>query len=146
MNVGGGPTGPLNTSGGLAGAQRAGSLKAKRVSRKVKGRVKALRSRVRVRGGSLSKAQIFKVISQHQAKISACYERQLMRDPNLSGKLTVSWKINAQGRVEGVKQILSSISNAAMKKCVFGVIEKMRFPQPKGGKVKVKYPFVFQQD
>jgi hypothetical protein len=135
----------MNTSGGKRGARRAGALKGKRVSRKVKGRVKPLKSRVRVTGGKLSKADVFKVISKNQAKINACYERQLMKSPNLSGKLTISWLIKPNGRVSNAKQVLSSIKSAPLKKCILGVFKKMRFPKPKGGSVKIKYPLVFQQ-
>ena len=135
----------MNTSGGMRGARRAGKLKGKRVSRRVKGRVKPLKSRVRVTGGRLSKAEIFKVISKNLVKVSACYERQLMKSPNLSGKLTVSWVIKTNGRVSNVKQVLSSIKSAPLKKCIFKVIKKMKFPKPKGGTVKIKYPFVLQQ-
>ena len=135
----------INTSGGMRGARRAGSLRGKKVSRRVKGRVKPLKSRVRLTGGSLSKADVFKVISKNMVKVSACYERQLMKSPNLSGKLTVSWVIKPNGRVSNVKQVLSSIKSAPLKKCIFGVIKKMRFPKPKGGSVKIKYPFVMQQ-
>lgn len=144
LNLGGGGGG-LNTSGGLAGSRRAGKLKAKKVKRRVRGRVKVLRSRARVSGGSLSKAEVLKVIQKNQARISACYERQLMKSPNLSGKLTIAWVIKPNGRVASVKQVLSSIKDAKLKSCVFGVVKKMRFPKPKGGSVKVKYPFVFQQ-
>ncbi len=140
-----GSGGSLNTSGGLSGSRSAGKLKAKRVKRKVRGRVKVLRSRARVSGGNLSKAEVLKVIQKNQARISACYERQLMKSPNLSGKLTIAWVIKPNGKVAGVKQVLSSIKDAKLKSCVFGVVKKMRFPKPKGGSVKVKYPFVFQQ-
>lgn len=144
LNIGGG-SGSLNTSGGLGGSRKAGQLKAKRVKRRVRGRVKALRSRARITGGKLSKAEVLKVIRKNSAKLNSCYERQLIKSPNLSGKLTVSWVIKTNGRVGGVKQLLSSIKNAPLKSCVFKVIKKMKFPKPKGGLVKVKYPFVFQQ-
>ena len=144
LSLGGGGGG-LNTSGGLSGSRQAGKLKAKKVKRRVRGRVKVLRSRARVSGGSLSKAEVLKVIQKNQARISACYERQLMKSPNLSGKLTIAWVIKPNGRVASVKQVLSSIKDAKLKSCVFGIVKKMRFPKPKGGKVKVKYPFVFQQ-
>lgn len=142
-----GSGGTLDTSGGLTGSRSAGQLQAKRVRRTVKGRpkVKAIKSRSSITGGSLSQAEISKVIQKHFTQITNCYERAIQKSPDLSGKLTVKWVIGTDGRVSGVKQVLSSVKDAPMAKCVFGVIQQMRFPKPKGGPVKIKYPFVFQQ-
>lgn len=141
----GGGGGSLDTSGGLASSRSAGRLKAKKRKGKVRGRVKTLKSRIRTTGGSLSKAAVSKVIRKHIAKINACYESQLRTSPQLSGKLTVSWVINTNGSVSNVRQVLASIKSPALVKCAFKIIKRMRFPKPKGGKVKIKYPFVFQR-
>ena len=140
----GGGGGSLNTSGGLKGSRQIGKLKAKRVKRKI-ARVKTLKSRTRVSGGNLSKEKVIAVIRKNLRKINACYERQLIKSPNLSGNLTISWVIKPSGKVSGVKQVLSSINNAALKSCVLKIFKKLRFPKPKGGQVKVKYPLLFQQ-
>lgn len=144
LNLGSGG-GALNTSGGLGSSRQAGQLKAKQVNRKVRGRVKALKSRARVTGGRLSREEVLKVIQKHSAKLNSCYESQLAKSPNLNGKLTVQWVIKSNGQVGSVSQVLSSLKSAALKDCVFKVIKTMKFPKPQGGDVKVKYPFVFQQ-
>jgi outer membrane biosynthesis protein TonB len=142
----GGGGGPMNTSGGRAAGRRAGKLKAKGGKRRVRGKVsvKALKSRVRV-SGSLSKAEVDKVIGKHWSKISRCYERGLRKSPNLSGKLTVSWKVTSSGKTAQVKQVLSSLGSPQVSQCIMKIIKKLRFPKPKGGAVKIKYPFVFKQ-
>ena len=142
----GGGGGPMNTSGGRAAGRRAGKLKAKGGKRRVRGKVsvKALKSRVRV-SGSLSKAEVDKVIGKHWSKISRCYENGLRKSPNLSGKLTISWKVMSSGKTAQVKQVLSSLGSPQVSQCIMKIIKKLRFPKPKGGAVKIKYPFVFKQ-
>jgi TonB family protein len=146
ISLGGGGGGAgLDTSTGLGGAKRAGQLKAKRRTRKVRGRVKTLKSTMRARGSNgLSKEQVLKAIRKSQVRIAACYERQLLKSPNISGMLTLSWEITPQGKVKSAREVTSSLGSPALTSCVMKVIKRARFPSSKG-KTKVKYPFVFQQ-
>jgi TonB family protein len=92
--------------------------------------------------GSLDPAIIHRVVRQHTAKIKACYNQALAKDPNAKGSLRVSFIIAESGAVTG-----TSVERASgipdLDRCVAGVFIGMRFPKPKGGTVTVKYPFVF---
>lgn len=93
-------------------------------------------------GGTISPEAIRDVVRGGITEIKKCYERNLQREPELSGKVTASFTIDPTGRVievrvRGMRQDLES--------CLESVIRTWRFPAPKGGGVvRVTYPFVFQ--
>jgi TonB family protein len=92
--------------------------------------------------GSLDKNIIRRIIRSHIASIKRCYERQLLVDPGLAGKVVARFTIGANGDV-----VASSASglHPNVDSCVTRVIRRMRFPKPKGGGVvKVSYPFIFR--
>jgi outer membrane biosynthesis protein TonB len=104
-------------------------------------------SAAEVTGGTLSKKQIYDVVKRNRGAIRYCYESQLMRYPTLRGKVTVDFIIGTSGRVQKVKLASNKLSQAAAKdkvaSCLIKFISRWRFPKPKGGKVRVIYPFSF---
>ncbi len=111
----------------------------------IKGQVKAMNSQVKATGGSLSKEEIAKVIQQYSSKISNCYEKSLLKNPDISGRLQVEWTIQENGSVTDVKQAYSGITQPELSACILALFNQMKFPKPQGGSVKVKYPFIFSQ-
>ncbi len=101
----------------------------------------------KVTGGRLSKQQIAKVVQGNKGAIRYCYESQLTRYPTLRGKIVVDFIIEPSGSVKTVKIPTNDLSNktAAGKvaSCLIRFIKRWRFPKPKGGKVRVIYPFTF---
>ncbi len=120
-----------------------GKLEKRKSEGKVRGKVRATKALARVQG-SLSKAEVYGVISKHQQKILRCYEKQLAKKPGLSGKVTFEWTVKTDGSVRSVSEVASTLNDAATSKCVIGVIKSMKFPKPKGGEVEIRYPFFFQ--
>lgn len=118
-----------------------------KTQRKIKGTVIDLSppsGEVGVRGGGLSRAEIAKVVQQHLSEIRYCYEKGLLDDPSLSGKIVAKWTIAPQGSVSqtGIKS--SSVRNAGVHGCLTGQIRSWGFPKPRnGGSVLVTFPFVF---
>ncbi len=104
-------------------------------------------SAAQVSGGSLSRKEIYAVVSKNKGAIRYCYESQLMRYPTLRGKVTVDFIINTDGSVRTVKIDKSSIRPAAprdkVNRCLVKFVKRWRFPKPRGGKVRVIYPFTF---
>ncbi|AKU92131.1 AgmX/PglI C-terminal domain-containing protein [Vulgatibacter incomptus] len=94
-------------------------------------------------GGSLSREAIAKVINEGIARVQSCYERQLISNPGLQGKLVFDWVIAPSGAVESTRVRSSSLANEAVATCVAQVIKSWRFPEPTGGSVTVTFPFVF---
>lgn len=94
--------------------------------------------------GSLSRAQIKKVVDKYVGEISYCYEKALFDNPGLEGKINMFWEIAGTGRVGMVRVKRSTLKSTQVHNCVKGIVKKMRFPKPKGGGiVQVGFPFKF---
>ncbi|MFZ5475205.1 MAG: AgmX/PglI C-terminal domain-containing protein [Myxococcota bacterium] len=94
--------------------------------------------------GSLDKALIDAVIKRNLAQIRYCYQRELTKNPGLSGKITEKFVIAADGSVSTATTKTSTMNSPAVETCINGRFMRFTFPQPKGGGiVVVSYPFVF---
>ncbi len=104
------------------------------------------KARVRTSGGSVTafckEADILRVVTLRRKGIQYCYEKELAQDPELSGKLSVSWRIMLDGKV-GKVLVESGLGHKRLEGCVKRQIERWRFPEPEGGMCRVKFPFVF---
>jgi biopolymer transport protein ExbD len=92
--------------------------------------------------GDLDKAIIRRYIRRNIAKISYCYEKELLADPELEGTVNAQFLISATGLVASATAngVSSEVSS-----CVEKVILAIEFPKPKGGGVvQVNYPFIFK--
>lgn len=96
--------------------------------------------------GPLPREEIRKVIHHHQRDVRSCYERELTKNPKLTGKLLVHFVIGPTGKVTGASVEKSELP-ATLVECVRGIAGKMEFRAPLGGGiVKVTYPFVFSAE
>ncbi len=93
--------------------------------------------------GELDRGEIQKVVNAHLREVQACYERKLLKDPTLAGKINFEWVVQPSGSVGVVRVKFSSVRNTEVASCIQGSIQGWKFPQPKGGPVTVIYPFVF---
>ncbi len=94
-------------------------------------------------GGSIDREAVAKVINQHLNEVQACYERALLTTPGLAGKIALEWTIDMDGRVSDYKLKTSSFKTPDVPNCILAKLRGWIFPQPKGGKVIVTYPFMF---
>lgn len=95
--------------------------------------------------GSLDKELIRRVIEQHKAQIRYCYEKELVRNPGLFGKLGMVWTIQADGSVRDVSVKQTTMNDPNVERCIASKIRTWMFPKPKGGGIViVNYPFVFK--
>lgn len=92
--------------------------------------------------GALDKDEIQRVIRSELAAVRHCYEKRLVVDPELAGRLQVQFTIGTDGSVIAVA--LDGLQED-VDRCVEKVIGSLRFPAPRGGGVvQVNYPFLFQ--
>ncbi len=137
----GGGSEPETKSASELGGSSLGKLQA-RGSGSVRARVTA--SPQAIRGeGTLDRAEIQKVVNAHLYQIQGCYERQLARDPSLSGKIFFDWVVGLSGAVSSVRVGRSTIQSVEVTTCIQSVIQGWKFPSPQGGTVTVTYPFAF---
>jgi hypothetical protein len=143
------PTIKTGGGGSLQGAgdgvsKDIGKLAKRSGSNKVRGKVSGQRSRSKVTGGTLSRSDVYKTINKYIGSIQRCYERELMSDPSLGGKITFEWTVDTSGGVKGVRERSSSVGSRKVSSCIMRVIRRMKFPRPKGGEAEIAYPFVFE--
>jgi hypothetical protein len=95
--------------------------------------------------GGLAKDVVGRIVRRHWNEIRYCYEKELAKDPNLAGKVSMSFRIGPMGDVLSAQVSESTLGNEAAEQCMTGNIRRWAFPQPKGGGVvDVNYPFMFQ--
>lgn len=111
-----------------------------------KGTTKIIPGKIIYEGG-LSREEIQRVISRVMSQIKYCYEKELNKDPNLEGKLVMFWLISGSGDVTTASASQNTFAGGAatpIEQCVTRIIQRLKFPSPKGGGVvNVTYPFVF---
>lgn len=95
--------------------------------------------------GGLDKALIAAVVQANIGQIKHCYERQLIVDPNIFGKVVAQWTINKDGIVSTNSIKKSTMNSKPVENCILAKIKGWNFPKPKGGgQVLVSYPFLFK--
>jgi hypothetical protein len=96
--------------------------------------------------GKLDRAVVKKYIRKQLAKIRWCYQKAFQKNPELEGKLTVSFVISPTGSVMSSRVISSTLGDKELEGCIEKKVLTWRFPAPKGGGVvKVNYPFVLRK-
>ncbi|WP_163996238.1 AgmX/PglI C-terminal domain-containing protein [Pyxidicoccus caerfyrddinensis] len=93
--------------------------------------------------GTVDREAVARVINSHLNEVHGCYERALLKQPGLAGKVVLEWTIGAAGRVVAAKTKSSTLSNAAVEGCILASLKSWTFPAPKGGVVIITYPFLF---
>lgn len=110
---------------------------------KVKGTVKVKRPSEAFGTGVLDQAEIAKVVRRRTGAVKNCYERQLKRNPKLSGTVKIQFTIQQSGRVGQASVLQNTTNDGALGTCIVSQIKRWRFRKPDGGSVTVAYPFVF---
>lgn len=93
--------------------------------------------------GSIDKDAVAKVVNSHLQEVRACYERALLKEPGLAGKIVLEWGISTAGIVTSAKTKSSSMKNVAVEGCIMQSLKTWKFPPARGGNVIISYPFMF---
>lgn len=128
--------GRIDTGGGRGTKAKLGG------KRKRKKKIRVRRGRGAVSGFCKEK-DITRVVSRRQKGIQYCYEKELARNPELQGKVTLSWRIGIDGSVKKVVVENSTLRNKKVEGCMTRNVKRWRFPKPEGGMCQIKFPFVF---
>ena len=92
--------------------------------------------------GEVDKSAIDQVIKRHMNQIRYCYQRALVNEPELAGKVTVKFVIAKDGTVSSAEVKSTTMNNSTVEHCILGRFLRMQFPVPRGGGVAiVSYPF-----
>jgi Ca-activated chloride channel homolog len=93
--------------------------------------------------GSLGAEVIRRVIRSHINEVRFCYEQELGKHPELTGRVSVQFVISVDGKVTTSLVQSSTLGNLQVETCIAAAIGRWEFPVVKdGGLVIVNYPFV----
>jgi hypothetical protein len=95
---------------------------------------------------AIDKDLIRTVVRTHVGEIRSCYEQGLIADPQLAGRVSVRFTIDARGMVSEASVVSSTLPTAAepVAACIVGALKAWRFPVPPASTdAVVIYPFVF---
>lgn len=94
--------------------------------------------------GVLDPALVSKTIDRRKFELQLCYELALRRNQKTLGKMEFSWRIDSRGKISELTLLNSTIRDRRMISCVKQKISAWRFPRPRQGSIKIKYPFSFK--
>ena len=144
-----GGSGSLKTTGkgyGTGSGYGVQGIKGRAGSRGVGGTVVGAPSLMKIsRTEGLSRKQVMDIVKKHVGKISQCYERSLLSNPDLVGRVEYEWHITAKGRVTSAKVKRSEIRGGdVLNACVLKVFRRMKFPAARNGQTttpSIGFPF-----
>jgi hypothetical protein len=109
-------------------------------------RAPAIRMGSTVVSGRIPPEVIQRAVRQNFGRFRVCYERGLMRNPELKGRVTVRFVIDSAGNVVDTGNAGSDLPDAEVITCVVSSFRAVHFPAPDFGFISVVYPILFTSD
>jgi PEGA domain len=95
--------------------------------------------------GDMNKDVIRRVVRAHIGEVRHCYNEGLLRNPALTGTVSVQFTIGPDGSVQKSEVASSTLPDAGVGTCIAGAIGMWKFPKPTGGSATVvTYPFLLE--
>jgi tRNA A-37 threonylcarbamoyl transferase component Bud32 len=96
--------------------------------------------------GFIDSKAVASVVRAHAMEVRACFDRALMEQPDLRGRLSVRATIGADGRVLDVSQLGPAIAGGGrLQGCVLAAFRSWTFPPPQpGARGSISYAFRFE--
>jgi hypothetical protein len=92
--------------------------------------------------GRLPPVVIRQIVRASYGVFRECYERGLMTNPRLEGRVTVRFVIQEDGSVDRIANGGADLPSEDVINCVLHGFRALRFPTPRGGIVTVEYPIL----
>jgi Ca-activated chloride channel homolog len=89
--------------------------------------------------GDIDRSIINRVVKAHSREIRGCYETSLKANPSLHGKVTVTFTIEKDGKVNVVK---AEGLEDTLDRCIEGRFKTLEFPKGPSP-ATIVYPFLF---
>lgn len=105
-------------------------------------RTPTIRPSSSVVSGRLPPEVIQRVVRNNFGRFRGCYEQGLARNPNLEGRVAVSFVIGSDGGVS-YASAGGDLPDSGVTSCVSKSFYSLSFPAPETGIVKVTYPIMF---
>jgi len=94
-------------------------------------------------GSSEDASSVRATMKRYNARIRACYEKELKLNPDLGGKVTAYWVIGTDGKAMDVEITGNSTKNATLGSCIVREIKRISFPAPEDDIEVDGYNWVF---
>ena len=91
--------------------------------------------------GRLPPEVIQRIVRSNFGRFRACYEKGLIKDPSLAGRVKMRFVISREGDVSSASG--GGDMSATVTQCVIHAFRALKFPKPEGGIVTVSYPIKF---
>ncbi len=93
----------------------------------------------------LDQSVVQSVILSHMSAIRHCYNKELRKDPELAGAVTIRFTVGVRGSVVDAVVKQSTLMNKDVEGCMVEEVKKWLFPEPRHGRpVDISYPFKFK--
>jgi pSer/pThr/pTyr-binding forkhead associated (FHA) protein len=93
----------------------------------------------------LTRAQVMEKLKQYMAEVQHCYEKNLLTNPDLAGRIDFEWDISPHGKVTDVRVKRSTVNGGdTLVGCVKNVFFSIPFPSAKNGMITtptIGFPF-----
>ena len=74
----------------------------------------------------------------------ACYEKELRRNQNIKGRITLRFTIGTSGRITSIAATQNTTGDEGIASCIISKVEGWKFDPPTGGAVTFTYPFILE--
>jgi hypothetical protein len=88
--------------------------------------------------------RVNRVVRSHQGEVRACYLRELVRHPDLEGRIVMHWVISPEGVVVTSEVEESTMDHPAVGECIARAARLWIFPRGDATE-EVRYPFRFSR-
>jgi hypothetical protein len=94
--------------------------------------------------GRLRPEQIQAVVRSNYDAFRKCYDAGLAHKPDLQGRVSVRFVIDAEGSVSNASVAGNELPDCDVTACVRDEFKKLTFPKPEGGNVTIVYPITLE--
>jgi len=81
------------------------------------------------------------VVHLNRGRVRGCYQEGLVRNPSLTGRITLRFTIEPDGRV-GQTRAATALDDDALVACIIAAFGELTFPETGGEPIAVAYPLV----
>lgn len=94
--------------------------------------------------GALSKEVVRRILHLHRNEVRFCYEQELIRRPDLRGRVSVKFIISETGAVVTAALASSTLATPRLESCIVTAVRRWTFPTSASGVVVVTAPFMLE--
>jgi len=122
-----------NSAGGEAGTGREVTVRAR-----IRG------ADIQARGsGTLDQDQLSSYLQRQQRRLQQCYERELARNPSISGRVQIQFTVDSSGSVTDARIPNSELPDS-VDNCILTEVRRWQPGRPEGGSVTIRRTYLFE--